>query len=202
MIPLSLWLAERHPPPDVPFIDAAAEEQASPLIDAGEAEPEGGADPVQREEALLSALREAEEKLQQQLLMQMERERELELRLGEELGRRLQSDISRSIEDLLEALEESLVHVLTPFLKEHARQKAIAELAEMVRREIQRSDTPVLEIRAPTRLHDALRAVGEEAKVSIAVAPSEIIEVVLTTERRRFEELSARWLEAIEGMAR
>lgn len=201
MIPLSIWLAERHQPPEVPFTAGETEDQASLPDSPGEAEHQDSAEFAQREEALLAALKEAEEKLQQQLLAQAERERELELRLGEDLGRRLQSEVLRAVEGLLQAVEESLSQALTPFLNEHVRAKAIAELTELIRREIQRSDSPVLEIRAPTRLHDALRAVGDEANVSIAVAPSEIIEVVLTTERRRFEELSARWLEAIEGMA-
>jgi hypothetical protein len=200
MIPLSLWLAERHPPPDVPLMDIANEEHASPLISPEEAAAQGDVDFAQREEALLLAVSEAEAKLQQQLLLQMERERELERCLGEDLGRRLESEISKSVGALLEAIEESLVQALTPFLNEQTRLKAITELTEMVRHELQRSDLPVLEIRAPARFHEALRSAADGANTSMTLAPSEIVEVILTAERRRFEELSARWVDAIEGM--
>lgn len=200
MIPLSRWLAERQLPAQALQIPDGLEEHADPMPDL-DIETDAGkvAAAAQREEQLLASLREAEERLEQQLLAHGARERELEIQLGEDLCRRLQSGIAKATETLLGLLEESLADALGPFLQEQAVNRSVAELGELVRRELQQADTPVLEIRAPSSLHDALRPLADEAGVSMIVTESDLVEVVLAAERRRFEDLSSRWLDAIKG---
>lgn len=203
MIPLSQWLAERHPPQDAPRPAEAVEEHMvltpEPECDLDESIANAVA---QREEELLTAVREAEAKLEQQALSHAARERELEARLGAELGRRLQSEISSAFEGLLTTIEESLAQLLAPFLTEQARIRATADLMDLIRRDMQQSEAPLIEIRAPAGLHDAMRCLGDEAGIAVTDGSSDIVELVFSTDRRRFEDLSARWVETIGGQAR
>jgi hypothetical protein len=196
MIPLSRWLAERQSPAQALHIPDGLEEPACPMP-ALEIETDTVNAAAQREEELLASLREAEERLEQQVLARAARERELETRLGEDLSRTLQAGIAKATGSLLGMIEESLAMALAPLLEEQARSRSIAELTELIRRELRQADTPVLEIRAPSHLHDALRPLAGEAGISMTMTESACVEVVLAAERRRFEDLSSRWLDAI-----
>ena len=198
MIPLSRWLAERQSPAQALHIPDGLEEPACPIPELDiETDAVSAAAAAQREEELLTSLRETEERLEQQVLAHAARERELETRLGEDLSRTLQTGIAKATGSLLGMIEESLAMALAPLLEEQARSRSIAELTELIRRELQQADMPVLEIRAPSHLHDALRPLADEAGISMTMTESACVEVVLAAERRRFEDLSSRWLDAI-----
>lgn len=202
MIPLSRWLAERQAPVTVHAVPDDLEEPIHPLPDPLAAmDSQERHDAVRREEELRAMLRAVEERLEQQLLTQAAREREIETSLGEELRLKLQSEIARAMETLLEMIEESLASTLAPFLEEQARKKAVEELTVLVRQELQLTEAPVLEIRAPARLQDALYSLGDEIGISVTATESSVVELVFATERRRFEDLSSRWLQAIKGHA-
>lgn len=110
------------------------------------------------------------------------------------LAREVSNGPKDRLAKIVELDPERAVEVMKQWLN-----RSVAELGELVRRELQQADTPVLEIRAPSSLHDALRPLADEAGVSMIVTESDLVEVVLAAERRRFEDLSSRWLDAIKG---
>lgn len=119
--------------------------------------------------------------------------------VGEELGRHIASEIDRAFGGALGMLEESLCQALLPFLGEQARMRAVSDLKDLLVQELQQAESPVLEIRAPAEFHEALSVLRDHAGVSLTATECETIEIVLVTERKRFEELSSRWLEVIQG---
>ena len=130
-----------------------------------------------------------------------EKERELLSRLGDDLSSRIATEMSRALDDVLGILEECLGEVLTPFLCDKARARATSRLLDLVREELRQTDDPVLEIRAPAELHDSLSLLREAADVSSTLTESGTVEIVRSAHRMRFEELSLRWCQVIEGGA-
>jgi hypothetical protein len=161
--------------------------------------PEAPLEEADREEELRAALKRAEDQLEELSLVHAEKERQLVNRLGEELGRHISSAIDRAFGSALVMLEESLCQALLPFLGEQARMRALSDLRDLLVQELQQAEAPVLEIRAPAELHEALSVLRNHAGVSLTATECKTIEIVLVTERKRFEELSSRWLEVIQG---
>jgi hypothetical protein len=152
-----------------------------------------------REAELLAEIQSVRETMAQMAGAHAQAQEELRHRLGEELHVRLVSHINCHFQTLLDQLEESLCHVLTPFLSERARIRAISDLAEQIDSELRQSEQPVLEFRVPSPLHGALSGLGEKLGVSMTMSEAEVIEVIMADRRLRFQELSANWCAVIAG---
>jgi hypothetical protein len=165
------------------------------------APPETNLDRVEREEELLAALRESERKFLEQKALYADLEQTMSNRLGGEITRQLQTDVERCFQQILLGLEEALSQILVPFLMEEVRRKTITELADLVRRELGDPDAPVINVRAPLELHDALARMSEQSSIALNLTESDEIEIAIGAQRVRFEQLSAQWLAVIEGIA-
>jgi len=200
MIPLAHWLTERADAAGSLASEPALEEFPQPDdIFEPESPPSGYSDTQGREEELREALHKAEQRLEELSLAHAEKERELLNRIGDELTSRIAAEMSRALDDVLSKLEEALGDVLRPFLCEQARAKAVSSLIELVKEELRQTDDPVLEIRAPADMHEPLLALRELGDVSSTLIESRTVEIIRATNRIRFEELSLRWCQAIEG---
>jgi hypothetical protein len=203
VIPLSRWLSERPKPlgssspvmvPEERSICRNCAEIASLTVTESEA--------PSREEELLAALEQAEDRLAKLIQSQAREVEELQNRLGHELNKHVEAEVARAFGDILGMLEESLTQVLMPFLAGEARMRANSDLMEMIRRELRETHEAVLDIRAPASVHEALAGLREQTGVSITVSESETVEIILATQRSRFEELSSQWCAAIMGAER
>ena len=188
MKPISQWLTERDAPPAPAFI---AEDFApdSPLPFEPVEEP---LTPDPSDE-LRAKLAEAEETIATLQAEHARAEEELRQRLGEALAERIGVEIGRGLDGLLSQLEGALTQVLTPFLSQAARDRAVTELKALLQRELASAAEPVVELRAPAELHEML------STLNVGLVQAETVEIVFAGERQRFEELSARWCAMIEG---
>ena len=198
MKPLGNWLTECSSSA-APSCFPLEVEQEEFLVKEVETEGKRELDFKDRELELLLALKQAEERLNSAADRHAEAESQLRQTLGAELGARLLSQIDSALESLLAAIEDSLFQVLVPFLSEQARTRAVSDLVELIRDELRRADLPVLEIRAPSTLHGALNVMVEQASVSVKLVEADVTEIVLSTHRLQFEDLSSRWYMSIEG---
>lgn len=157
------------------------------------------ADAPSRDDELLEAPEQTEDRFAELIKAHAVREEELRSQLGSELNQRLEAEINRAFGALLGMLEDSLSQVLMPFLTVEVRIRAVSDLMKLIRQELREADGPVLEIRAPAAVHDALATLQDQSAVSITIAESATVEIILASQRARFEELSSRWCAAIEG---
>ena len=200
MIPLAHWLTERA--------EAARSSESGPILEeyrqldeviCPESPPANDTEAPNREEELLEALLNAEQRIEELSLTHAGKEKELLNRIGDELTSRIAAEMGRALDDVLSNLEETVGDVLRPFLCDQARARAVSSLLELVREELQQTDNPVLEIRAPVDMHEALLALRQSGDVSSMLTESRTVEIVRATNRIRFEELSLLWCQAIEG---
>jgi hypothetical protein len=201
MIPLAKWLADRTRPLPSTSLSSEPGMHYLPEIDSDDevrliSEP---ASPS-REEELLVALKHAEERIEETIRANAESESRLCQQLGCELASRLVAEINRALEDMLGLIEDSLFQVLVPFLSDEARTRSVSDLLDLIRQELRSAEVQALEIRAPAHLHKELAMLQEQSNVAVTVIDSETIEIVLTTQHLRFEELSSRWHASLEGI--
>ena len=201
MIPLAQWLTDRagsraaaEPPAEEP-----AEQAPTLEIMTGGEMAANLEESENREAELTASLAAAEERAAELADALVRREQELGALLGEELGRRLEEGISQGFAAMQAMLEETLHDVLTPFLADAARSRVITELKDLLKKQLREADAPVMEIRVPPELHEALERVCQQLAPSATLTAGETVEVVFTAHRQRFEELSARWRAVIEG---
>jgi hypothetical protein len=200
MIPLSDWLTGRSGPESSPTSGFEVHDlAASETMPDDETCAEITIVKPDPEEILRAALRRTEDQLEELSRAHAERERELMNRLGDELSRHIASEVDRAFDSALGMLEDSLCQALLPFLGEQARVRAVSGLRDLIEQELQQAGSPALEIRAPAELHDALAGLRERSGLLLTVTDCQTIEVVFSTERLRFEELSSRWLAIIQG---
>lgn len=201
MIPLAQWLTDRQgsPPAAEPSAEEAAE-QAPTLESMTISQMTVTLEEQQSHAAKLAAsLAAAEERAAELADTLVRREQELRALLGEELGRRLEEGVSQGFATMQAVLEEALHDVLTPFLADAARRRVITELKNLLDKQLREADAPVMEIRVPPELHEALEAFCQQLAPAATLTAGDTIEVVFTGHRQRFEELSARWRAVIEG---
>ena len=203
VIPLSRWLREQGAPVTAPPPAMAGDDlpPAEGLPCSGQCEAMEGLREQHRarEEELGAALAAAEERAAELSAALVRREEELKAGVADELARRIEVEIGEAFEALLRRLEDALAEVLTPFLTHAAREKAMAELKELLSRALREADEPVLALRAPLEFHDRLEVLRPQLAVSAALGESAIIEIVFAGHRLRFEDLSSRWCAAIRG---
>lgn len=188
MKPLSQWLTERDaPPPPAIIAEDFAPEALLPFEPVEEPPP-----PPDPSEELRARLAEAEETIATLRAEHARAGEELRQQLGEALAERIGAEIARGFDGLLSQLEGALTQVLTPFLSQAARDRAVTELKALLQRELASAAEPVVELRAPAELHEML------STLNVKLIEAEAVEIVFAGERQRFEELSARWCAMIE----
>lgn len=203
MIPLSRWLAQQDDPeasqPPSGTTDDVPEAEISQASEQHLIAEDSSLQHAAREEELCAVLAAAEERAAELSAALAQREVELKAAFAEDLADRLAAGIGGAFDTLLRKLEDALAEVLTPFLTREARDKAMAELQDILARELREADEPVLALKAPAELHDRLETLRPHLAVSTALVESDRIEIVFAGRRLRFEEMSSRWCSAIKG---
>ena len=195
MIPLSRWLHDRESGPHFAFSsDAGGMEADGP--------PVGSFDPPEqasqsRELQLEDALQAAEEALADERQSRDQRERRLREELGEDLALVLKNHIDVSLQSMQRELEAAIASILQPFLKEQSTSRAAAALIGLIEAELGHESQPLLELRAPCELHDAIRPSLERLNLPISLSEGWGIELAFTSRTARFEQLAARWHDII-----
>lgn len=200
MIPLGQWLAGQdigqHEPTHT--VDSHLEEAEPPGLERiieNRTLSEVSERLAKSEDALASAL--------QQLELEREsattREAKLHNQLGEQLVAALRESIRSGLTDMQEAVESAIVDALTPFLTEAAVKRAAADIVSSINQVVNSSADPPILVKVPKQLHPLLSSALDQLTVPVSEADAEVIEVVFTSQRVRFEELSHNWVLTISG---
>ena len=146
------------------------------------------------EEALAASLESA----QQERHAAVTRERELSHRLGEELALRLGQDIRSGLTQLQAEIELAICDILSPFLEQQACRRSADSLRTMIAQSLSDTTEPLVEVRAPSLMHDAVRSAVEAAGMQVELLEGHHIELTIGTQVTRFEGLAARWIEVLK----
>ncbi|MCA3554247.1 hypothetical protein [Aestuariivirga sp.] len=195
MIPLERWLRN----PGGASAPAMAEEGASSngsddAMAEGLAWVEAADGGARRVQELEEALAEARDKLTAQQAEAALREAELAARLGAELAAGIGHEVAAGLRSLQEDIESAVTGILQPFLGRHAALRASAELAGLVGKSLGASHEPLLDVRAPIDLHEALHAELRGRGLEVQMTEAAAVELVFTRRRERFELLAAHWI--------
>lgn len=203
MIPLERWLQDRGGGNRLAITCTPADEDETVPEGVRVTEVEGapaGVDDnrlLELEQALASALRQHEETRQEAL----KREHELAAQFGAEVSAHLAHSIRDGLATLHSVIEAALSEVLSPFIGDTARGAALAELRQLLSRELADMTDPLIHVRAPAHLHGLIADTLEGSGVSCALLEADTIELSFSHHRVRFEELSARWIEGLKDLA-
>jgi hypothetical protein len=110
---------------------------------------------------------------------------------------RISNDVEAAFTSFRELLEGALTDVLRPFLEEFVLSKVKSTLLDLVMKEIVDAGEPVLEIRAPSALHQALASRFSEMKLALALSDSPMVEVVSRAGPSRFADTADKWIRLI-----
>ena len=202
MIPLANWL-ESHGAPAAPFspsFDSLFESGASQQPNSSEpesfAEREHLSNRVKELEVMLQA---TEEQSQEERIRQAAREQALERNLSEEVAAQINGSVKATFCNLQEAVESALVEVLLPFLRRTAAQRAAGDLIGLLREMLASTAEPLIELKAPARLHETLNSALERAGIAVLLREGEAVELVFSSQTARLQELGANWVQLLEG---
>ena len=197
MIPLASWLRDCRS--QEPGKLQPPHGESPPLaIEQDDSEDGVGKDLVQRLRELEEALATSVESAQQERHAAATRERELSQRLGEELASRLGQDIRSGLMQLQADIELALCDVLAPFLEQQSCRRSVDDLRTMIAQSLSDTTEPLVEVRAPGPMHDAVRSAIEEAGLQIDLLEGHHIELTIGTQVTRFEGLASRWIEVLK----
>lgn len=203
MIPMSDWFARRRSRHSV-------DELFPILVEAGDLEPDDdivqpGSDALQksRDEGYRIGLAEAERATAYVHAQEKEaleaHHRETLSAMERQCAQLLADQISCGLRAMATELAASLTGVLGPFLDRAVRERAVGRLVEMVEEEIMRKQNALLEISAPSRLHERLSGILSERGLSAALVEGDPVVVTCRAERVVFEDLAERWITHIRG---
>ena len=204
MIPLGRWLVERGGGAGVGVAGPLPLELLSSGDDGATVEMPCEVDPgiqalTDRLSELEAALAAAVEGLDEERALHSARERELERRLGEHLVAELRTGLEAALSKLQHDVEAAAADALLPFLGNAAASLSAGQLTVLIRSVLRDTAAPLLEVKAPARLHGALSAALDEAGVTASLKDDDTIELVFSTHAARFQDLADRWLMMIEG---
>jgi len=204
MIPLARWL-EADSPVEPAFLmpqSVSAIEEAGETFTATDSVPAPLSLVTPKDEyiaQLEEVLRLPQEEAERIRSECSQRESELIERIGAVSAESIANNVAAAISEMKSDLELVLADALTPFISEQIRQNAIAELLGLVQSVISDGGSLELDIHAPSDLHgilgDSLTRRGLAARFHDA---SQII-ITCGSLRTRFEELSVRWLDEVNG---
>jgi hypothetical protein len=110
---------------------------------------------------------------------------------------RISNDVKAAFANLRELLEGALTDVLQPFLEDLVVSKVKSTLLDLVMTEIVDAGEPILEIRAPSALHQALVGRFSEMKLALALSDSPMVEVISRAGPSRFADTADKWIRLI-----
>ncbi len=203
MIPLSRWLQE----------DRA---QAAPSLEHQPHEktfsafaPEGGGHPVEvtvndtsgRVAELESQVAELHLRWESDRLAAAARETQLTEQLSGGAASQFADQVKVAFADLQFSIEQAVFEALVPFLNLEVSRKATSELLVLLQKAQSESADPLFEIRAPLHLIEHLRSALSRDGLSLTLQDGPEVELVFRSASIRFEELAARWIDALKGPA-
>lgn len=195
MIPLSRWLSDREKEPQFTFSSDTENIEPASLLPAPELEVEPAVSA--RELELEDALRTAEETLLSERYANGQNIQRLREELGRELITTLTAQVELSLKTMQCELEAAISDILHPFLRRQSITKASSALMELISAELRNQNEPLLEVRAPGELHDLMRPVLQQLRVSASLSEGQGIELTFPARTARFEQLASRWHDII-----
>lgn len=200
MIPLGMWLQQQG-------VECEASDQMVDLLlpNANPLDPEvvnvdrGFHEDVGRlmkcEESLATALQQ----LAEERASAVAREAQLLEQLGEQMIAALSESITSGLVVLQNSIENAIVDALTPFLETAVVRMSAKELVSSLRHAIVNSADPPIVVKVPRWLHPLLSAALDEITVPVIETDTRVMEVIFSSEKSRFEELSRHWALTISG---
>jgi hypothetical protein len=130
-----------------------------------------------------------------------ERETEINAEWSDRSAERLAAGFDKLKHDLACQIGKELCRVLQPFLDEAVCRRAEEQLLALLDEELATSRDVVLEVRAPEVLHERLGQLLHKKNIAVAITQSEELELVMRDGASRFENMAARWMNALRAPA-